>query len=312
MAYLPLLPVQVQRDLDLDWGNLLDRFGFTGKHLEWHDNVRRDPSTQVGSRQTLDLAKERFPQVAKEYLLFWKAQGEMCGDLSSDVFANWLEEIQKQVENEVAVLWFDSSTFDPGWRAEWYKRVCKKNVTDWLSMVARGWRMAARETEKEWHKKQHQRHSLYADYASKLEQWRQQPTSDAISMQSHAPVPSLVIPPIPMVNENESKWSVGKTPGPENCNESQSVPNPTVPTTMQDDESINDPVAVERSALIQAYKSECWKRGVKVTNEMIARAASDSWHDRTPVQRWKRNDSRCTPADDVKIRAILKKRPHLQ
>jgi hypothetical protein len=71
-------------------------------------------------------------------------------------------------------------------------------------------------------------------------------------------------------------------------------------------------VIAERMALIQAYKRECKEHGIKVTDAMIAQAASPKWNERTPVARWKVNDSRCTAADDVMIRAVLKKKPHLK
>jgi hypothetical protein len=70
-------------------------------------------------------------------------------------------------------------------------------------------------------------------------------------------------------------------------------------------------VAAERKALLQAYVSECAEHRIRVTDRMIAEAARPTWHDRTPVQRWKRNDRRCTPGDDSAIRAVLKKKPHL-
>ena len=70
-------------------------------------------------------------------------------------------------------------------------------------------------------------------------------------------------------------------------------------------------VAAQRKALLQAYNAECAKHGIRVTDRMIAAAARPTWHDRTPVQRWKRNDPRCTPGDDSAIRAVLKKKPHL-
>ena len=67
----------------------------------------------------------------------------------------------------------------------------------------------------------------------------------------------------------------------------------------------------ERASLLQAYKSEGSQRGVRITDKMIAEAASKTWHERTPVQRWKRNDKRCTSGDDLKIRAVLNRKPHL-
>ncbi len=73
-----------------------------------------------------------------------------------------------------------------------------------------------------------------------------------------------------------------------------------------------DAVAKERKASLEAYKDECRQAGVRINENMIAEAASRLWHERTPVQRWKRNDPRSTPADDAKIRAVLKNKPHLK
>ena len=72
----------------------------------------------------------------------------------------------------------------------------------------------------------------------------------------------------------------------------------------------NESVVAERAALIHAYKRECEERGIKVTNEMIAKAASPKWNERTPMTQWKRNDPACSQSDDRKIRAVLTGRPH--
>ena len=70
-------------------------------------------------------------------------------------------------------------------------------------------------------------------------------------------------------------------------------------------------VATERASLLTAYKTEAANRGIRVTDKMIAEAANPGrWNDRTPIQRWKRN-YKCPHGDDVKIRAVLKKKPHL-
>jgi hypothetical protein len=66
-----------------------------------------------------------------------------------------------------------------------------------------------------------------------------------------------------------------------------------------------------RCAAIKAYKDECAEHGVKVTDAMIAIAASNSWHDRTPVTWWKRVDPRSTPSADRAIRRVLSEKPHL-
>ncbi len=70
--------------------------------------------------------------------------------------------------------------------------------------------------------------------------------------------------------------------------------------------------AEERTLLLNAYKREGKERGVRITDLMIAQAASTKWNERTPVQRWKRNDPRCTAGDDAKIRGVLQKKPHLR
>ena len=73
-----------------------------------------------------------------------------------------------------------------------------------------------------------------------------------------------------------------------------------------------DTVAAERAELLRAYKEEGKKRGIQITDEMIAITANPGrWNERTPVQRWKRN-YRCTPGDDARIRAVLKDKPHLR
>jgi hypothetical protein len=67
-----------------------------------------------------------------------------------------------------------------------------------------------------------------------------------------------------------------------------------------------------RNDLLLAYKREGKQAGIKITDPMVAKAASPSWNDRTPVARWKSNDKRCTVADDHKIRKVLRDKPHLQ
>ena len=76
----------------------------------------------------------------------------------------------------------------------------------------------------------------------------------------------------------------------------------------------SDPDAIpeERAAMLQNYKAEGRKKGIRITDNMIAEAASPSWHERTPVQRWKRNDPRSTAADDAMIRRVLATKPHLK
>jgi hypothetical protein len=72
-----------------------------------------------------------------------------------------------------------------------------------------------------------------------------------------------------------------------------------------------DSIAAERKRLLAEYKNECKQAGVKVTDAMIAQAASPTWSERTQVTWWKRNDPLSKPAVDHAIRRVLSKKPHL-
>jgi len=79
------------------------------------------------------------------------------------------------------------------------------------------------------------------------------------------------------------------------------------PTPPASEESI----ATERKRLLAEYKNECRRAGVKVTDDMIAQAASPTWSERTQVTWWKRNDPSSKPAADHAIRRVLRNKPHL-
>ena len=95
-------------------------------------------------------------------------------------------------------------------------------------------------------------------------------------------------------------------------------PQPPVPTTFGTESPGGttplspDSTSAERKAAVQTYKDECRTIGVTVTDALIAKTASPTWHNRTPVDRWKRRDRRSTLAEDAKIRRVLKDRPHLK
>jgi len=73
-----------------------------------------------------------------------------------------------------------------------------------------------------------------------------------------------------------------------------------------------DPIAQERKDLLLEYKRQCKDQGIYLTDKMIAKAADLNWNDRTPVDRWKRNDrSPVGGADDNRIRNVLRDKPHL-
>ncbi len=66
----------------------------------------------------------------------------------------------------------------------------------------------------------------------------------------------------------------------------------------------------ERGAALLEFKQRGRAQGIKVTDEMVAKAAKPGrWNTRTMVTWWKRNDSRCKAAHDRLIRAVLAKDP---
>jgi hypothetical protein len=71
------------------------------------------------------------------------------------------------------------------------------------------------------------------------------------------------------------------------------------------------PAKEHRAQMILDYKDECKAYGIKVTDHMIAMAASTTWHDRTQVTWWKSSDPRSTAAADRAIRRVLTQKPHL-
>jgi len=71
-----------------------------------------------------------------------------------------------------------------------------------------------------------------------------------------------------------------------------------------------DLAAVERKALLAAFKARGRTAHIRITDEMVAKAANpDTWNDRTMVTWWKRNDPRCRLSHDRKIRAVLTREP---
>ena len=68
-------------------------------------------------------------------------------------------------------------------------------------------------------------------------------------------------------------------------------------------------VVVQRAAALAAFRESCRRKGVKLTDKMLAKAAKETWNDRTMVTWWKRNDPKCTPPHDRLIQSVLKKDP---
>jgi len=100
----------------------------------------------------------------------------------------------------------------------------------------------------------------------------------------------------------------------------QSVPSPpAVPARTIRQENAEDTVSLnrhdactaERTKLRDDYKAECKRAGVRVTDEMIAKAANPRWKSRSNIQKWRSCDSKYEGSADRKIREVFRKKPHL-
>ena len=140
VCYLPELPEPVKRKLGLLWDELLAKYGFTGGHLKWHQTERQrraDRMTQtwrnehfskdypefvdpIGITETVTLAKERFGQLAEQYLILWAAaEDPRCSKLAS-----WLQGILGHVEDEACAPWLAGGT----WYSDWFTRACRPEL----------------------------------------------------------------------------------------------------------------------------------------------------------------------------------------
>ena len=121
MSGLPKLPSQVQRLLELEWEELLDHRKFSGQHLflraqqkafaearmqETWRGITYGPGylddivENAGRPESSALARERFVQLAEQYLSLWDASL-----LGTEEFTAQLKEIKAIVLNAIADLW---------------------------------------------------------------------------------------------------------------------------------------------------------------------------------------------------------------
>jgi hypothetical protein len=78
----------------------------------------------------------------------------------------------------------------------------------------------------------------------------------------------------------------------------------------KEDAGSGNTIAEDRKSLLTAYKADGRQKGIRITDEMLAKAAKPGhWNDRTMVTWWKRDDPRCKPPHDRKIRAVLTRDP---
>ena len=228
MEELPQLHPTAVRKLAVQREELLEKHGFTGEHLKWHEAERKRKSqlskaprpigvtedehawrremhlakvepavAQVGISQTTELAKERFGQLAGEHFTFWAEEDVP----NSDVFAARLGQIRLMVSQEIAALWQQGE-----WHSKWFKDVCRPKLEGELQLLVKQWVAGARKVEvlhletsrlkAKVIESKVQIHALDA----KLKAFDAQPTSEAAQSQDKAPQPQ----PEPGVNSKGS------------------------------------------------------------------------------------------------------------
>jgi len=88
------------------------------------------------------------------------------------------------------------------------------------------------------------------------------------------------------------------------------APNEPQPAAVEGTGAGTDTVAMDRAARLTAFKAKGRSQGIRITDEMVAKAAKPgSWNDRTMVTWWKACDPRCKLPHDKKIRAVLERDP---
>lgn len=70
-------------------------------------------------------------------------------------------------------------------------------------------------------------------------------------------------------------------------------------------------VAQDRRRLLTAFKEKGRNLNIRITDVMIAKAAKQTWNERTMITWWKRTDPRCNAPHDRLIRNVLEKDPAL-
>jgi hypothetical protein len=73
----------------------------------------------------------------------------------------------------------------------------------------------------------------------------------------------------------------------------------------------SDPASekTRRMELVSRFKRKGLESGIRIRDEMLAKAASPTWNDRTPITRWKADSRKSSPADDRLIRKLLSRDP---
>lgn len=156
MSDLPKLPPDAQRQIDLEWEELLDRRKFRGQHLLLHDQWKafveervrtsledrrahvglsyRDSLEKVGLLESSALGRERFAQLAEQYLSLWDVSQER-----TEEFTARLKEIKVIVLDAIVDLWKPE--------AERFERFLRPRLQAELDSLVDEWTSRARGVE---------------------------------------------------------------------------------------------------------------------------------------------------------------------
>jgi hypothetical protein len=104
-----------------------------------------------------------------------------------------------------------------------------------------------------------------------------------------------------------------ESPTPERAGQPEISPAPTADSKSAPPTIERESEKAERKRLRDKYKAECRAVGVKVTDEMIAKAANPKWTSRTNIQKWLGCDPKYSGEANRLIRKVLiDTKPHLR
>jgi hypothetical protein len=187
MADLPELPKHILRLQALRWKDLIEKWGFNGGHLDWHQSPQRReaalPSVSLlprppGSaapyygKQGEEVSYEEWVRIRKESRISSRnhplivdkigtaetiaAAKERFAGIVGDYFTIWAAENKR--DSDEFPQWLErlqnSVVSDVGdlwrkdeWHIAWFDRVCRKKVDDSLGSLAKEWALKARKLE---------------------------------------------------------------------------------------------------------------------------------------------------------------------
>ena len=309
-AILPELSESAQRMLKIQFDTHRDFHHLNGEHFEWHAKERkrligvpgarkwrgRDGVWHVDERLVDDtgiipsvaMAKNRFGDLVNEFWRHWSSNAGW------ETFAAWLDILKQQTMAELASIWKGKSREIDSW----YDRACAPAVEAALASKVKEFMGWARNAELKALER--------ANYDEFLEDAERTLDSKIASEKLGVPA-GTTIPTEGTVTQPEILGHKLVDETTLITEEHSPAPAPPVET-----ENVKhaDVIVAERRKLLSEYKDKGRAVGIRITDEMVAKAAKPgNWNDRTMVSWWKRNDPRCMLLHDKKLRAVLARDP---